>query len=483
MLAIPGSTDAERLDYIRAHRTEFMGKVLIGVLTTGIYCLPTCPARQPKAENVRLFRTEAEAQAAGLRACKRCRPDFFYRNYDPDYECLIALIDQMRREPGSINSLTDMVNQSGIGVTKLNALFRRHFHSTPAAYLSRVRIAAACEVLSDPARQIIDAAYTAGYESLSPFYENFRRATGLSPKDYQQPGSKNQFTITLPQNYLPSVTLRLLDRDSASVIERVSGNCAVKALHINGTPLLLHMQWDDGQVHCRVESEQTVSVETMQAVHSAVIRMLGFWTNPAGFEHCAESDPDVARLVGARQGLRIPLSADIFEGIAWAIIGQQINLPFAYKLRREFAQHYGQPLGNGMFAHPTPEQVAQLDYEDLTPYQFSRRKAEYLIDIARLIVSGELALDPLAAATSIEKRLLAVRGIGVWSVNYIMMRAFGFVDCVPLGDTGLTSALQRFYRCEQRPDATETTRLMQKFAPYRSLATYHLWMSQGENPA
>jgi 3-methyladenine DNA glycosylase/8-oxoguanine DNA glycosylase len=294
----------------------------------------------------------------------------------------------------------------------------------------------------------------------------------------------NTFSIPFPPHYLRWVTPKQLGRDPDSVTERVDGDGAIKAVVLDGAPALLHFSWDDKQVDCRVEADQPLHDGQLQAAQTIARRLFGLEHDPAGFEEAAAHHPDIARLIGSRRGLRIPLSADVFEGIAWAIIGQQINLPFAYKLRRRLTEHCGQPIGtSGMIAHPTPHAVARLNYDDLLPFQFSRRKAEYLIDIARLIDMGALSLDPETPAAELEKRLLAVRGLGPWSVNYIMMRAFGLPDCVPLGDTGLTSALQRFHALEKRPDAAETLRLMQPFAPYRSLATYHLWMSLGGNPA
>ena len=79
------------------------------------------------------------------------------------------------------------------------------------------------------------------------------------------------------------------------------------------------------------------------------------------------------------------------------------------------------------------------------------------------------------SATRAERTLLAVRGLGPWSVNYLMMRSLGFADCVPIGDTGVTSGLQTLFRLEERPDADGTRRLMSVFSPHRSLATAHLW--------
>lgn len=475
-------THDEQWTYVRTHRQSLVGHLLVGVLSTGIYCLPSCTARQPKVENIRFFKSELDAQQAGLRPCRRCRPDYFYKDYDPDRETLTALVTRLEKEPAAFNGLEALTEESGIGATKLHALFRTHYHTTPAAFLSRVRVANACRLLSDPSRPVIDVAFEAGYESASAFYENFRKATGLSPKDYQNMGKSNGFTLTLPENYLPWVTRNQLGRDPESPAERVSGDRITKALNINGEPVLLVLEWADTSVRCRIEAARALDLTLMQAVHNAAIRMLGFWTNPAPFERFVLGEPALAPLIQGREGLRIPLNADVFEGIAWAIIGQQVNLPFAYRLRRQLIELCGQRINETFVAHPTADAVANLDYGDLTTRQYSRRKAEYLIDTARLIASGSLdsIFDPFAAASMVEKRLLAVRGLGKWSANYIMMRALGFANCAPLGDTGLSTALQRFFKLDHRPQADETERLMEPFAPYRSLATLHLWMSLRE---
>jgi AraC family transcriptional regulator, regulatory protein of adaptative response / DNA-3-methyladenine glycosylase II len=216
-------------------------------------------------------------------------------------------------------------------------------------------------------------------------------------------------------------------------------------------------------------------------------RLLGLGTVPAGFAEAFAQNPLWAKIANGRQGLHLAQSASVFEGVAWAIIGQQINLAFAYRLRQRYAvlcgQAYGVVNGRQMHAHPTAEATANLRYEDLTPFQFSRRKAEYLIDTARLVAAGKLDLDPQRPADELERDLLAVRGLGPWSVNYILMRGFGLPNCAPLGDTGLGSALQAFYQRESRPNNAETLALMATFAPYRSFATYHFWLNLNGDPA
>ena len=135
-------------------------------------------------------------------------------------------------------------------------------------------------------------------------------------------------------------------------------------------------------------------------------------------------------------------------------------------------------------APPTADAVAALEPRDLRPLQFSRQKADYLIATSRLAAEGKLDLAGLRerSATRAERTLLAVRGLGPWSVNYVMMCALGLPDCVPLGDTGVTSGLQALFRLEQRPDRDATLRLMAAFSPYRSLATAHLWQLDSPLP-
>ncbi|HEX9081581.1 MAG TPA: hypothetical protein VF768_04830, partial [Holophagaceae bacterium] len=121
--------------------------------------------------------------------------------------------------------------------------------------------------------------------------------------------------------------------------------------------------------------------------------------------------------------------------------------------------------------------------ESLQARRCSRRKAEYVIDAARAVAEGRLRLDGLATATGAERQLRGQRGCGPWTAGYVMMRGLGFGDCVPIGDAALTLALQRTFALAERPDGRATERLMAPFAPFRSLATFHLWASLKGVPA
>jgi AraC family transcriptional regulator of adaptative response / DNA-3-methyladenine glycosylase II len=211
--------------------------------------------------------------------------------------------------------------------------------------------------------------------------------------------------------------------------------------------------------------------------------MLGLDQDAAAFSRLARR-LGLARLVAGRPGLRLSQTPGVMDGLLWCIIGQQINLAFACVLKRRLVENLGTRLPGGLFSLPSADAIARLDPSDLRRWQYSRQKAAYLIGAARLVAEGELDLAALASmsATRAERTLLAVRGLGPWSVNYLMMRSLGFADCVPIGDTGVTSGLRSLFRLEERPDADATRRLMAVFSPHRSLATAHLWQLNRPEP-
>jgi 3-methyladenine DNA glycosylase/8-oxoguanine DNA glycosylase len=196
--------------------------------------------------------------------------------------------------------------------------------------------------------------------------------------------------------------------------------------------------------------------------------MAGLGGQRDAWRQLATRQPDAARLLDNKPALWLPLTAEPFEALCWAIIGQQINLSFATALRRSLIQLAGVPIaGSTLLAHPGPAQVAALSAEQLTAQRFSRSKAAYLLGAAQAVLDGSLPLDALPGldAAEAESRLLALRGVGPWTARYVMLRGLGFADCAPIGDSGLATALQRFYALPARPDARQTEQLMQVFSP------------------
>jgi AraC family transcriptional regulator of adaptative response / DNA-3-methyladenine glycosylase II len=469
------------LERFYARDESWNGRFLVGVTTTGIYCIPSCAARKPLPENVLFFSEEAAAVAKGLRPCRRCRPDRYLRDNDPVLERLETALASVTTDPEQSDDAAALAAAAGVSRSTLHSLVRRHYHSAPASLLRRRKIDKARRELLRTSRSILDIAHDCGFSSLSAFNANFRRMTGLTPGEYRALAHQTSFNVALPANYRAAETLRVNGRDALSLTERVNGNVVVKRFHVDDVPVELEITLASGRARCTFASKSPLPAESAAAVHQAALRMLGIGSDSDGFERRAASEPEIARLVSPRKGLRIPGAATPFEALAWSIVGQQVNLPFAFTLRRVMVELCGVNATDKAW-HPTAAQVAALDYEDLTRRQFSRRKAEYLIDTARLVATGELPIDEMENRTATEayRRLMAVRGIGEWSANYVMMRGLGFADCLPLGDTGLRSGLKHFFALEQAPDEKKTAELMEMFAPHRSLATFHIWMSKGD---
>jgi AraC family transcriptional regulator, regulatory protein of adaptative response / DNA-3-methyladenine glycosylase II len=457
-------------DRVLASDASYNGHFFTGVLTTGIYCLPSCKARKPKPQNVRFFPTCEAARAAGLRPCKKCHPDDFARGADPVLEDIETLVAEIRATPAAFADVRAIVRRSGFGTTRLFELFRQHYHASPADLLLRARLARVRQALLDSDSGVLALANDAGFESVSVLHEHFRRVTGMTPAAYRELRSARRFSLTLPEGYLLGYLRRALSRDPQSVNERLEGDTYTTALRLATGPALLKLQLSPTRVDAEISSGSAVEA------HAITAGLLGLDQDAAGFARLAQK-LGLRRLVAGREQLRISQTSSVFDGILWSIIGQQINFAFACTLKRKLFERAGEPAGEGLIAPPSPAAIAALDAKDLRSVQFSAQKADYVIGTSRLIAAGTIDLGALRtrSATRAERTLLAVRGLGPWSVNYLMMRSLGFADCVPLGDTGVTSALQSLLRLEQRPDVDATRRLMAMFSPYRSLATTHLW--------
>lgn len=471
---------------------DYNGRFFTGVLTTGIYCLPSCKARKPKSENVRFFPSCEAARNAGLRPCKKCHPDDYARGADPVLETIETVVGEVRANPAAFADARAVVRRSGFGVTRAFELFRQHYHSTPADLLLRARIDAAKRQLLGTNASAADIAFAAGFESLSAFHENFLRLNGLTPSAYRDLATGHTFCISLPKDYPLPFLRRALSRDVHSVTEKLEGDTYTCAVHLNGEPTLLRLQLGSTTIEVQVLGARAAGPLTslnaggppaLPQVHALVIGLLGLDQYAAAFARLAHK-LGLARLVAGRPGLRLSQVSTVFDGLLWSIIGQQINFPFACLLRRRLVERAGTPLADGLYAPPLPAAVAALEPTDLRALQFSRQKADYVIATARLVVEGKLDLAALRtmSATRAERTLLAIHGLGPWSVNYLMMRALGFADCVPLGDTGVTSGLQALLKLDPRPDIDATRRLMAIFSPYRSLATAHLWQFNQPSP-
>mgnify|MGYP001036456518 CR=1 FL=1 len=456
-------------DRAQARAGKFDGRFILGVMSTGIYCLPSCAARPPRPENVRLFATETQAKAAGLRACKRCRPDLYYRGEDENLALFEGLAARVARAPDAFADAGALARAAGVSLTKLGDLFRDHAHLAPVQWLRRQRVRAAAHTLLHGKGRILDIGHAAGFESESVFHRQFQAQMRMTPGAWRALDGAWVFLLHLPPHYRAAEILAYHGRDPLAVSERSQGNRIWKALPTPDGPVVMEISIEPGQAWVRLHGKARLGRDSMVFLHGAALRLLALTQVVSGFE------PRHADFVARRRGLRLPLLPTGFDALCWGIIGQQIHLKFAASLRRELVEIAGEKIGD-MRAHPTPESVANIDVATLASRRYARSKARYLIEAAQAVTQGRLPVESLADGSAIaaERRLTAQRGIGTWTARYVLMRG-GFGDAAPVGDSALATALQRLHQLPERPDAEQTARLMSAFAPHRSLATMHLW--------
>jgi AraC family transcriptional regulator of adaptative response / DNA-3-methyladenine glycosylase II len=181
------------------------------------------------------------------------------------------------------------------------------------------------------------------------------------------------------------------------------------------------------------------------------------------------ADPVLAPLVAARPGLRVPGAAAAHEIVARAVLNQQVSVAGAITLAGRLTARYGRPLEHpdGALTHafPTAAVLAEADDADLA---MPARRRDTLRSAMRLIAVGDLDLSPGADRTAARRALVALPGIGPWTAEYVAMRALADPDAWPGTDLGINHALARL---GADPSAAE------RWRPWRSYATFHLWSS------
>ena len=289
------------------------------------------------------------------------------------------------------------------------------------------------------------------------------------------------WTLPLPAGYRRDDVIAFHSRDGEAVAEQVTPTGLRKGILLAGVPVVLDVAFTDAAAICQadIDANDNTIADLQTPLHGALLNILGLRIDPQPFAQLAAADPLLAPLIRLNPGLRIVQSASPFEALTWAIIGQQINLPFAISLRRTFILQAGRRHGSGLWCYPEARDVARLSVEELTSRKFSRAKADTVLRLARLVNDGELSLElpPSGDVAAMSQALLAVKGIGPWTVNYALLRGYGYADCSLHGDVAIRAALQKLLGEVTKPDMARTEQWLRQYAPHRTMAAAHLWAS------
>ena len=288
--------------------------------------------------------------------------------------------------------------------------------------------------------------------------------------------------VPTPAEFSFDECLVFLNRSPQENLHRIQNDQIIKLIDHQGELILIGVT--HAEQHLRVEF---LNGKPSEAGQRAAAEYVWAWfdlkTDLVPFYGMAADDPILQPIVKRHFGLRILGFPDLFEAMAWAITGQQINLTFAYTLKKRFVEAYGKSVvykGEIYWTFPSCEEIAALAVSDLTPMQYSARKAEYIIGIATEMAKGNLVKENFTDgkdAQTVEKELVAIRGIGPWSANYVMMKCLGFTSAFPIADVGLHNALKYQLELEKKPLIAEIERYAENWKGWEAYATFYLWRS------
>jgi 3-methyladenine DNA glycosylase/8-oxoguanine DNA glycosylase len=238
--------------------------------------------------------------------------------------------------------------------------------------------------------------------------------------------------------------------------------------------------WHEGGLYRVIEGRE-VRIEPAQggvevnpldaAIEPSVRKLLGVEFDLDAFYGFAQSDDVLGRLVGELRGLRPPIAVEPFESLVTSITAQQVSLHAAFAIRNRLIERFGVRAEHA-YAFPTRERLALAEPAELAVLGFSRRKADYVVGLAR----SNLDLIALTALSDdeVKAQLTALPGIGEWTADWFLARHLARPEAWPAGDLGLRKAVSRFYG-EGRDFSTEEVRTIGKrFAPFQNLTAHYL---------
>jgi AraC family transcriptional regulator, regulatory protein of adaptative response / DNA-3-methyladenine glycosylase II len=272
--------------------------------------------------------------------------------------------------------------------------------------------------------------------------------------------------------------LRFLGARAIAGLEEVVGSTYRRSLVLRHGAAIAELKPRTASVRCLLSLDDPR--DRAEAV-ARCRRLLGLDTDPVVVAARLGRDPLLGALVRRRPGLRVPGCTDGFELAVRAILGQQVTLGSARQSGARLVELLGAPLpepSEGVtHRFPAPEAVVECDASEL---RLPRTRAEALRSLARLVVAGELELEPEADRAHAGNTLLGITGVGPWTASYVAMRALADPDAFPAGDAGLRRALERL---GHDGGSAAAERLAERWRPWRAYAAVHLWASLNDATA
>lgn len=470
-----------RQDYYRALKAKdarFDGRFYICVSSTGIYCRPICPARLTRLENCSFVKSAAEAEENGYRPCLRCRPETA-----PDSPARLGtqattrkalrMMSKVAADGDSLESLSDRL---GVSSRHLRRLFNEHLGASPKSIIQTERFAIARQLLVETRLPISQVAMASGFGSIRRFNDAIKKAFGCTPGDFRKkrtyrptdgPGLRVLLGYRPPYDF--DAMLGYLSGRAIPGVEVVDDTSWRRAISLDGVNGTVSISRDEKKHRLVADFHMTGPVVIVDGI-ARVKDLFDLDAAPAEIQDHLANDPALGKSIKARPGLRVPGAWDPFELVIRAIIGQQISVAGARTLLGRLAQAFGASVELGdNFTHlfPEPEDLAGKDLQSIG---LTKSRAATLQAIASAFVKDRDYIHTAMETGEATRRLLAIKGIGPWTAEYVILRALRNPDAFPASDLILmkSAGVKKPKDLEMQAEA---------WRPWRGYAAQHLWTS------
>ncbi|MFT0848721.1 Ada metal-binding domain-containing protein [Actinomycetaceae bacterium L2_0104] len=509
----------ERYRAISSRDSRFDGQFYTAVISTGIYCRPSCPARTPKPENVRFFLTSAAAHEAGFRACKRCVPEAAPES--PEWNSRRDVAGRAMRL-----IFDGVVDREGVeGLATRLGYTPRHIHRLLTAELGAGPQALARARRAQSARALLvgtdlgmsEVAFAAGFGSVRQFNQTVDDVFALSPRALRaksvrfEPSRRENseqlhIDIDLPvrQPFDAPGIFGFLAARAIGGIEAVGIDD--DDLHYARTLVLPHgpgafdvtarvaerrrrSNGANPQWKLTAHLELSSLADVAPAV-SRIRRLLDLDADPVATDAALGSDPVLAPLVAGVPGIRVPGAVDAEEMVVRAMIGQQISVRAATghlsRLAERLGSHYSSSIAGLSRLFPTSLQIAEgLPVTSSTdpgrPLRLPAQSVNAIRGITSAMADGDLLLHAGMETEAMRDVLMRQPRIGPWSASYISMRVLGDPDLWLEGDAALLSGARSLGLVGRDLPAREGQRSLARiatgWAPWRTYAAMHVWQA------
>ncbi|WP_189173121.1 AlkA N-terminal domain-containing protein [Streptomyces lasiicapitis] len=494
---------------VQSKDARFDGWFFTAVLTTRIYCRPSCPVVPPKPENMTFHPSAASCQQAGFRACKRCRPDSSPGS--PEWNERADLVARAMRLIGDgvvdREGVPGLATRLGYSTRQVERQLLAELGAGPLALARAQRAQTARLLIETTTLPMAQIAFGAGFSSIRAFNDTVREVFALAPGELRTRAAKRGGSRRNPPAYTtppaPGSTPAATP-DSTAAPTPTLGTISLRLpfrAPLNPDNLFGHLvatavpgveEWRDGayrrtlrlpyghgivaltphpdHIGCRLT---LTDPRDLTLAISRCRRMLDLDADPVAVDGLLADDPLLAPLVAKAPGRRVPRTVDEDEFAVRAVLGQQVSTAAARTHAARLVTAHGEPVDDpeGGLTHlfPAPEALAALDPESLA---LPRSRRTTLTTLVRHLADGTLQLGVENDWERARAQLTALPGFGPWTTEVIAMRALGDPDAFLPSDLGIRRAAQAL-GLPHTPAAL--TARAAAWRPWRAYAVQYLW--------